>query len=145
MIVLLQRVTEAQVSVGDERVSAIGPGILALACVEPADTRDKVLRMADRVCAYRIFDDESGRMNLSLRASGGELLAVSQFTLAANTRKGLRPGFSTAADPELARRLFSEFCQRCRENGVATGEGRFGAHMRVALVNDGPVTFWLNN
>lgn len=144
MIGLIQRVASASVSVDNEIVGAIGPGLLALVAVEPGDREPDADGLIERILAYRVFDDEAGRMNLSLRDVGGELLLVSQFTLAADTRKGLRPGFSTAADPATAQRVFLHgvaHAQRAWPGRVATG--RFGAHMRVALVNDGPVTFWL--
>lgn len=143
MIALIQRVSEAEVEVAGETVGAIGPGLLALVAVQPGDGEDQVRRMLERLLAYRVFDDGEGRMNRSLADTGGGLLLVSQFTLAADTRKGLRPGFSTAAAPAEARRWFERLveCARARHEPVATG--RFGAHMRVRLVNDGPVTFWL--
>jgi D-tyrosyl-tRNA(Tyr) deacylase len=143
MIALIQRVTEASVEVDRETVGAIGAGLLALVAVQPDDGEAQVRRMLDRLLAYRVFDDGEGRMNRSLADTGGGLLLVSQFTLAADTRKGLRPGFSTAAPPAAAEHWFSRLveCARARHDPVATG--RFGAHMRVRLLNDGPVTFWL--
>ncbi len=144
MLALIQRVSQARVEVDGETVGAIGPGLLALVGVEPEDGPAQVAKMADRLLNYRVFADADGRMNLGLAQSGGGLLLVSQFTLAADTRSGLRPGFSTAAAPALAEPLFSDLVAICREKhakGVETG--RFGAHMSVSLVNDGPVTFLL--
>ena len=144
MIVLIQRVSEASVRVEDAVVGHVGPGLLAFVAVEPHDDVATARRLVDRVIAFRVFDDEAGRMNRSLADTGGELLLVSQFTLAADTRKGLRPSFTTAAPPELGRQLFERVVEYARETlpgKVATG--RFGADMKVALVNDGPVTFWL--
>ena len=141
---LLQRVTKASVTVDGETVGAIGPGLLALVGIEPNDGDAQIARMAERLLGYRVFADDLGRMNRSLADIGGGLLLVSQFTLAADTRSGMRPGFSTAAPPEEAERIFSRLAARCREKhagGVETG--RFGAHMTVSLVNDGPVTFLL--
>ena len=144
MLALIQRVTEAAVRVDDEIVGAIGPGLLALIGVEPGDGDAQVARMAERLLGYRVFADEAGRMNLGLGDTGGGLLLVSQFTLAADTRSGMRPGFSTAAPPELAEPVCHRLVAACRQNhapGVETG--RFGAHMVISLVNDGPVTFLL--
>jgi len=144
MLSLLQRVTQASVSVGDQVVGQIGAGLLVLVGVEPGDDEAALARMAERLLGYRVFADDAGRMNRSLRDTGGGLLLVSQFTLAADTRSGMRPGFSTAAAPAEAERLFNRLVAICREKhagGVETG--RFGAHMVVSLVNDGPVTFLL--
>jgi len=144
MIALIQRVGEAAVHVDGERVGAIGAGLLALVAVEPGDDEARTQRMAERLLGYRVFDDGQGRMNLSVADTGGGLLLVSQFTLAADTRSGMRPGFSTAAPPELAEPVFNRLVAVCRQNhapGVETG--RFGAHMVISLVNDGPVTFLL--
>ncbi|HET9693594.1 MAG TPA: D-aminoacyl-tRNA deacylase [Steroidobacteraceae bacterium] len=144
MISLIQRVSEASVTVDGERVGWIGHGLLALVAVEPGDTEATARRLVDRMIAYRVFDDANGRMNRSVADVGGQLLMVSQFTLAADTRKGLRPSFSSAADPALGRELFEravEYARATLPGKVAAG--RFGAHMQVALVNDGPVTFWL--
>ena len=144
MLVLIQRVTEAAVHVEGEVVGQIGAGLLALVGMEPGDTEAQLQRMAERLLGYRVFADETGRMNRSLRDTGGGLLLVSQFTLAADTRSGTRPGFSTAAPPEEAERGFNRFVAICREKHAAGVEtGRFGAHMVVSLVNDGPVTFLL--
>ena len=144
MIGLIQRVSEASVSVHGEIVGKIGTGILALMAVEPGDTEATARKLMERIAAYRIFPDAEDRMNLSLAQVGGELLLVSQFTLAADTRKGLRPSFTSAASPELGRQLFDRavaIAQDLLPGKVATG--RFGADMKVALVNDGPVTFYL--
>ena len=143
MIGLIQRVSRASVSV-DRRLSGeIGAGTLALIGVRPADDRAAADRLLERLLTYRIFPDAEGRMNLSLQAIGGGLLLVPQFTLAADTRKGTRPGFSTAAAPEAARELFAYLLQRARSLHSPVAAGEFGAHMEVELVNDGPVTFWL--
>ncbi|WP_182335984.1 D-aminoacyl-tRNA deacylase [Stenotrophomonas acidaminiphila] len=144
MLSLIQRVTRASVTVGEEVVGQIGPGLLVLVGVEPGDDEAALARMAERLLGYRVFADDAGRMNRSLRDTGGGLLLVSQFTLAADTRSGMRPGFSTAATPAEAERLFNRLVAICREKhagGVETG--RFGAHMVISLVNDGPVTFLL--
>ena len=144
MLALIQRVTEARVVVDGETVGAIGPGLLALVGIQPGDGVPQVARMCERLFGYRVFADEAGRMNRSLLQSGGSLLLVSQFTLAADTSSGMRPGFSTAAAPAEAEWIFDELVAACRRqlpSGVETG--RFGAHMQVSLVNDGPVTFLL--
>lgn len=143
MIALIQRVSSASVAVAGERIGAIGPGLLALVAVRPADDEPAADRLLARLLGYRVFGDAEGRMNLSLADTGGGLLLVPQFTLAADTRKGTRPGFSTAAPPEQARRLFDFLCQRARAAHPDVATGRFGADMQVSLVNDGPVTFWL--
>ena len=144
MLALIQRVTEARVTVDGETVGAIGPGLLALVGVEPGDGDPQVARMAERLLGYRVFADAQGRMNLGLADTGGGLLLVSQFTLAADTRSGMRPGFSTAAAPEVAEPVCNRWLETCRQkhaHGVETGQ--FGAHMVISLVNDGPVTFLL--
>ncbi|WP_373053380.1 D-aminoacyl-tRNA deacylase [Thioalkalivibrio sp.] len=143
MIALIQRVSEASVRIGGEVAGAIGPGILALVAVEAGDTRAAVERTLERLLGYRVFADSRGRMNLSLRDTGGGLLLVPQFTLAADTRKGMRPSFSGAAPPELGTELFGLLLSRAREAHPVVAAGRFGADMQVALINDGPVTFWL--
>ena len=142
MIALIQRVTEARVRVAGETVGAIGPGILALVGVERGDGDTEAERLAERVLGYRIFPDAQGRMNRSLVDIGGALLAVPQFTLVADTKKGSRPSFSSGATPEEGRRLFERFVEGARR-GARVETGRFGADMQVSLVNDGPVTFWL--
>ncbi|KAF1014986.1 MAG: D-aminoacyl-tRNA deacylase [Stenotrophomonas maltophilia] len=144
MLVLIQRVSEAAVHVDGETVGQIGPGLLALVGMEPGDTEAQLQRMAQRLLGHRVFADAAGRMNRSPADTGGGLLLVSQFTLAADTRSGMRPSFTTTAPPDEAERAFNRFVAICRENhapGVETG--RFGAHMVVNLVNDGPVTFLL--
>jgi D-aminoacyl-tRNA deacylase len=143
MIGLLQRVTQAQVDIEGDRVASIGPGLLVLVGVRPADTEASALRLLDRLLHYRVFADEAGKMNLSLEQTRGDLLLVPQFTLAADTHKGLRPGFSTAAPPEQGRQLFDALVQAARGRHGRVESGVFGAHMHVSLVNDGPVTFWL--
>lgn len=143
MIALLQRVTSASVRVNGATVAAIGPGLLALAAVERGDDAAQAERLAERIVGYRVFEDETGRMNLSLADTGGELLLVSQFTLAADTHKGMRPSFTPAAEPAEGRRLFDLLVAAARRRHAAVQTGRFGDHMEVALVNDGPVTFWL--
>lgn len=144
MLTLIQRVSAASVRVDGDIVGAIGPGLLALVGIEPADGEAEVARMATRLLGYRVFADDAGRMNRSLSDTGGGLLLVSQFTLAADTGSGMRPGFSTAAAPEAAERIFVRLVALCRERHAAGVEtGRFGAHMEVALVNDGPVSFLL--
>ena len=144
MIALIQRVTRASVKVEGRSVGEIGDGILALIGVQPGDGPAQVQRMTQRLLGYRVFADDAGRMNRSLADTGGGLLLVSQFTLAADTGSGMRAGFSTAAPPEEAERVFNLLVQACRDRhrgGVETG--RFGAHMMISLVNDGPVTFLL--
>lgn len=143
MISLIQRVTEARVEVDGEVVGAIGPGLLALVAVQPGDGEAQVERMLERLLGYRVFGDAQGRMNRSLADTGGGLLLVSQFTLAADTDKGMRPSFTSAASPALAQALFERLLARARERHPQVETGRFGAHMKVALVNDGPVTFRL--
>lgn len=143
MIALIQRVTEARVTVDGAGVGAIGPGLLALVAVQPGDGQAQVERMLERLLGYRVFGDDEGRMNRSLADTGGGLLLVPQFTLAADTAKGMRPSFTAAAPPELAQALFERLLARARERHATVESGRFGAHMKVALVNDGPVTFWL--
>jgi len=143
MIALIQRVTSAQVTVDEEITGRIDKGILVLLGVEREDDETKAKRLVERICSYRIFPDEDGKMNLNLKQVGGELLVVSQFTLVADTKKGTRPGFSRGASPEQGNRLYETFVGLCREQGVTTQTGRFGADMQVSLVNDGPVTFSL--
>ncbi|HEV7608004.1 MAG TPA: D-aminoacyl-tRNA deacylase [Steroidobacteraceae bacterium] len=143
MIALIQRVSEAAVEVEGRTVGKIGRGILALIGIERGDDRAAGVRLLERVLGYRIFEDLGGRMNHSLRDIAGGLLLVPQFTLAADTHKGTRPGFSGAAAPETARALFAELLSLARAGHAEVAGGEFGAHMRVSLVNDGPVTFWL--
>ncbi len=143
MIALIQRVSAARVEVAAEVVGAIGNGLLALVAVQPHDGEAQVRRLFERILGYRVFADAQGRMNRSLSDTGGGLLLVSQFTLAADTRSGMRPGFSTAATPEDAERWFARLVELAHELHERVEIGRFGAHMEVHLVNDGPVTFWL--
>ena len=143
MIALLQRVAEARVEVEGKVVGAIGRGLLVLLAIEKGDRKAQADRLLGRVLTYRVFEDETGRMNRSLIDIGGGLLVVSQFTLAADTTKGTRPGFSPAAAPEEGRRLFDYFLDAARARHPAVQTGEFGANMQVSLTNDGPVTFWL--
>jgi D-aminoacyl-tRNA deacylase len=143
MIALLQRVSMAEVVVEGQIVGAIGRGLLVLLGVEAGDTRSEADRLLERLLHYRVFADAGGKMNLSLRDTGGGLLLVPQFTLAADTRKGLRPGFSTAASPDTGRMLFDHCVTSARRLHAPVAQGEFGADMKVSLTNDGPVTFWL--
>ncbi|EPD6685100.1 D-aminoacyl-tRNA deacylase [Cronobacter sakazakii] len=143
MIALIQRVTHASVRVGDEVTGEIGPGLLVLLGVEKDDDEQKANRLCERVLGYRIFSDEQGKMNLNVQQAGGSVLVVSQFTLPADTEKGLRPSFSRGAPLEQAQALYDYFVSRCRAAGMTTETGRFAADMQVSLTNDGPVTFWL--
>jgi len=145
MIALIQRVSRAEVHVGGESVGAIGRGILALVAVRPGDGEAEAARLLQRVLSYRVFPDELGRMNRSLQDIGGGLLLVPQFTLAADTRSGTRAGFSTAAPPAEAAALFGRLLELARQRHSPTASGRFGADMQVSLINDGPVTFWLES
>src|SRR6202789_3488669 len=145
MIALLQRVSHAEVIVSGKSVGAIGPGLLVLVGVRPTDDEVSAKRLLTRLCLYRIFPDEAAKMNLSLTQVKGQLLLVPQFTLAADTAKGLRPGFSTAAPPEQGRRLFDVLVQAARDELGTVETGLFGAHMQVSLTNDGPVTIWLES
>jgi len=145
MIALLQRVSQARVEVNGIPVGSIGPGLLVLLGVRPADDEAAALKLVARLLQYRVFADDAGKMNLSLTQVKGQLLLVPQFTLAADTAKGLRPGFSTAAPPELGRRLFDFFVQAARAQHGRVETGEFGAHMQVSLTNDGPVTIWLES
>jgi D-aminoacyl-tRNA deacylase len=145
MIALIQRVTHAVVTIDGETAGKIGPGLLALIGVRAADDEEAAARLVARLTQYRIFSDDAGKMNLSLGQVGGELLLVPQFTLAADTHRGLRPGFSTAAPPDQARRLFDHLVTLARRERPGLQTGRFGAHMQVSLTNDGPVTIWLES
>ena len=142
MIALLQRVSEASVTVDGQVIGSIGRGILALIGVERGDGEAEADRLAEKIVAYRIFPDDAGKMNRSLKDIGGELLLVPQFTLAADTHKGARPSFSSAASPEEGKRLFGLLVAKATQK-VKVKTGSFGADMKVLLVNDGPVTFWL--
>ena len=143
MIALLQRVTHASVSVAGAETGRIDAGLLVLLGVEKNDTAAQADRLLERLLGYRVFPDTEGKMNLSLAQLGGGLLLVPQFTLAADTRRGSRPGFSTAAAPEDGRQLFDYFVATARQQHTQVATGIFGADMQVTLCNDGPVTFWL--
>jgi len=143
MIALIQRVVEARVDVDNETIARIGPGLLALVGVQPGDGETQTQRLLERLLGYRVFADADGKMNLSLAQAGGGLLLVSQFTLAADTRSGMRPGFSTAATPAEGEHWFNRLVELAKIRHSPVEIGRFGAHMKVSLVNDGPVTFWL--
>lgn len=143
MIGLLQRVSSARVDIGGETVGAIGRGLLVLVCAERGDDETSARRLIERVLDYRVFPDRLGKMNLSLRAMGGGLLLVPQFTLAADTGCGTRPSFTPAAPPEVGRRLFEYMVNLAAGLHPDSASGRFGADMQVSLTNDGPVTFWL--
>ena len=143
VIALIQRVSQAEVVVDGERIGEIGPGLLALVGVERGDGEREADRLLERLLGYRVFADADGKMNLSLRDVEGGLLAVPQFTLAADTHKGARPSFSSAAAPQDGERLFGYFVERARASHGTVGTGRFGSDMKVSLTNDGPVTFWL--
>ena len=143
MIGLLQRVTQARVEVDGASVGAIGAGLIVLVCAERGDREAEADRLLDRLLGYRVFNDAEGKMNLSLRDVQGGLLLVPQFTLAADTHKGMRPSFTPAAAPAEGERLFDYLVARARAAYPAVETGKFGAHMQVSLVNDGPVTIWL--
>lgn len=144
MLALIQRVSEAHVRVDGQIIGAIGPGILALVAIEPGDGPAQVARMVERLLGYRIFADAEDRMNRSLRdLDAGGLLLVPQFTLAADTRKGMRPSFSHAATPAMSAPLFQALVTLAQQQHPHVATGRFGANMQVASVNEGPVTFWL--
>ncbi len=145
MIALLQRVTRASVSVDAECIASIDQGLLVLLGVEKSDSEAQAARMVERILGYRVFADADGKMNLSVRDIGGGVLLVPQFTLAADTRRGMRPSFSSAASPETGRQLFDSVVDIMRSNYDYVATGRFGADMAVELVNDGPVTFWLTS
>ena len=144
MRALVQRVTEAEVTVAGASVGRIGPGLLILLCAMRGDDEARAEALAAKLAKLRIFRDAEGRMNLSLRDTGGAALLVSQFTLAADTRRGNRPGFSDAAPPQEAERLWRHFARALEGHGIPVALGRFGADMAVRLVNDGPVTIWLD-
>lgn len=143
MKVLLQRVNEASVNVEGRCVGQIAKGLLVFLGVEKNDDEQVCTKMLDKVLAYRVFADAKGKMNLSLQDIGGQLLVVSQFTLVAETRKGLRPSFSSAGDPQQSRALYDLFIRQAQERAVYVQSGQFGADMQVSLINDGPVTFLL--
>ena len=141
MIALIQRVTQAKVDVDGKTIGAIDKGLLVLLGVEREDDSLKMEKLANKVMSYRVFSDENGKMNLNVSQAGGALLVVSQFTLAADTGRGLRPSFSGAGTPDQAKVLYEEFVAFCRAKGMPTQTGEFAADMQVSLVNDGPVTF----
>lgn len=143
MIGLLQRVSQANVTVDGEVIGAIDKGLLVLVCAQKEDQDANVEKLVKKILNYRIFEDENGKMNKSVTDVNGELLIVSQFTLAADTSRGLRPSFTPAASPELGLRLYERFVELATQSGLKVQTGRFGAHMKVSLVNDGPVTIWL--
>jgi D-tyrosyl-tRNA(Tyr) deacylase len=143
MLALIQRVSTAHVEVAGEIIGRIGPGLLALVAVQPGDGEAQTQRLLDRLLGYRIFADQAGKMNRSLVQTAGGLLLVSQFTLAADTKQGMRPGFSSAATPAEGEHWFNRLVELAKIQHSPVEIGRFGAHMKVSLVNDGPVTFWL--
>ncbi|WP_318433748.1 D-aminoacyl-tRNA deacylase [Photobacterium leiognathi] len=143
MIALIQRVSEASVTVDGHITGSIGKGLLVLLGVEKGDDEVKAQKLRDKVLGYRVFNDEDGKMNLNVQQAGGSVLVVSQFTLAADTKKGMRPGFSSGAAPTEAERLYEYFVEQCKAKEIQTETGIFAADMQVALNNDGPVTFWL--
>lgn len=140
----MQRVTEAGVSLEGETLAAIGPGLVVLVCTEKGDDEAAAEYFARKVANMRLFADDDGKTNLSILDTNGEALVISQFTLAAEWRKGNRPGFSAAADPELAERLYEYFCEKLGGEGVPVKTGKFRSHMAVSLVNDGPMTIWMD-
>ena len=143
MIALIQRVSEASVTVDNEVIGEISQGLLVFLAVEPSDNEAKAKRLAERVAGYRVFSDSNDKMNLNVTQAGGDILVVSQFTLAADTSSGMRPSFTSAAKPEFSKHLYQFFTQQLRGKGFTVPTGRFGADMKVALLNDGPVTFTL--
>ncbi|WP_448213496.1 D-aminoacyl-tRNA deacylase [Colwellia sp. MEBiC06753] len=143
MIALIQRVSYAKVVVDDETVGAIDKGLLVLLAIEPDDDQKKATRLAERVAGYRVFEDQQGKMNLNVKQAQGDILVVSQFTLAADTSSGMRPSFTTSASPEISEPLYEYFTQQLRLRGFEAPTGIFGADMKVSLLNDGPVTFRL--
>lgn len=145
MRALIQRVTAASVTVDSEVIGEIGPGLLILICAMQGDTEDQGLKLAAKISKLRIFKDEAGKMNRSLLDASGAALVVSQFTLAADTSRGNRPGFSSAAPPDEGNRLYEAFAQSLSDLGIETATGQFGADMSIQLTNDGPVTIWLDD
>ena len=142
MIALIQRVKHASVSVNNQIIGEIDQGLLVLLGVEQGDNEQKALRLSEKVLGYRIFSDNDGKMNLNVQQINGKLLVVSQFTLAADTQKGMRPSFTKGASPDMANELYQFFVKQCQQH-IETQTGQFAADMQVALINDGPVTFWL--
>ncbi len=145
MIALLQRVSRASVTVENKHIGEIGPGLLVMVGVEPDDGEIELNNLLNKILGYRIFSDSNGKMNLSLKQTEGGLLLVPQFTLAAETKKGMRPGFSTAATPEIGEHLFNQLVSTAQRQHSTVEQGQFGADMQVSLVNDGPVTFILRS
>ena len=145
MRALLQRVSEASVSLEGEVLSAIGPGLVVLVCTEKGDDEAAADFFARKIAKMRLFADADGKTNLSILDVGGEALIISQFTLAADWRKGNRPGFSAAADPETAERLYEYLCKQLAAEGVPVKTGKFRSHLAVSLVNDGPMTIWMDS
>jgi len=143
MIALIQRVSHASVTVDKKIIGEIDHGLLVFLAVQPKDTQIKAKRLAERVAGYRVFNDEKGKMNLNVKQVGGDILVVSQFTLAADTNSGMRPSFTTAAKPEFSNDIYQYFCQQLREKDFKVPTGKFAADMKVQLLNDGPVTFTL--
>ena len=143
MIALIQRVTGANVKVAGKPVGVIGAGLVVLVGVERGDTEVEAFLLAERVTSYRVFADAQGKMNLSVKDARGQILAIPQFTLAADTKNGTRPSFSSAASPAEAEKLFKRFVEKIQEWSPRVATGQFGANMQLSLVNDGPVTFWL--
>lgn len=143
MRALIQRVTQARVDIGGATVGEIGPGLLILVCAMQGDDAAQADMLAAKISRLRIFRDEAGKMNRSILDTGGAALVVSQFTLAADTSRGNRPGFSQAAPPEMGERLYEHFAGAVAALGIPVATGRFGADMAVSLVNDGPVTIWI--
>lgn len=142
MIALIQRVKQASVTVDNQVIGQINHGLLVLLGVEQEDNEQKAIRLCEKVLGYRIFSDNEGKMNLNVRQTNGELLVVSQFTLAADTQKGMRPSFTKGAKPDEANKLYQFFVEQCKKQ-IDTQTGQFAADMQVSLINDGPVTFWL--
>ena len=142
MIALIQRVKQASVSVNNQIIGEIAQGLLVLLGVEQGDNEQKAIRLSEKVLGYRIFSDKDGKMNLNVQQINGKLLVVSQFTLAADTQKGMRPSFTKGASPDMANELYQFFVKQCQQH-IETQTGQFAADMQVSLINDGPVTFWL--
>ncbi|NUF28356.1 D-tyrosyl-tRNA(Tyr) deacylase [Gilliamella bombicola] len=142
MIALIQRVNQASVTVNNNIIGKINQGLLILLGVEQSDDEQKAIRLCEKVLGYRIFSDSEGKMNLNVKQANGEVLVVSQFTLAADTKKGMRPSFTKGAKPDEADRLYQFFVEQCKQQ-ITTQTGQFAANMQVSLINDGPVTFWL--
>ena len=143
MIALIQRVSSASVTVDTKVIGEIQQGLLVFLAVQPEDTQTKAKRLAERVSGYRVFNDENGKMNLNVKQVEGDILVVSQFTLAADTNSGMRPSFTSAAKPEFSNDLYQYFCNQLRDKGFTVPTGEFAADMKVKLLNDGPVTFTL--